>query len=268
MTGLGFMMTASTVLACGIMVGLWLIQRRTGNAGIVDIGWSGSIPLLVALCGILLWTDQTRTSADVMRQVAATMMCALWGFRLVAHIHRRSHGKPEDRRYATLRKNWGNHAQRNLFWFFQFQAVAAALFALPYILILRNPAPDIHPLEWAGLVLWFMAWFGEAIADQQLAAFKRNPANEGKVCDAGLWNYSRHPNYFFEWLIWCAVALAALPAPLGWIALVCPVLMLFFLFKVTGIPATEAQALKSKGDAYRRYQKTTSVFVPWFKRKD
>jgi steroid 5-alpha reductase family enzyme len=83
----------------------------------------------------------------------------------------------------------------------------------------------------------------------------------------GLWNYSRHPNYFFEWLIWIAWLVFALGSPHGWIAFICPVLMLYFLFRVTGIPATEAQALRSRGEDYRRYQQTTSAFVPWFKKK-
>ena len=80
--------------------------------------------------------------------------------------------------------------------------------------------------------------------------------------DRGLWRYSRHPNYFFEWLVWIAYAMFALASPWGWISLACPAVMLYFLLRVTGIPATEAQALKSRGDDYREYQRTTSAFVP------
>jgi len=83
-----------------------------------------------------------------------------------------------------------------------------------------------------------------------------------------LWNYSRHPNYFFEWLIWVAFALFALGSPYGYLGLVSPLLMLFFLFRVTGIPATEAQALRTKGEDYKQYQQTTSAFVPWFRRNN
>jgi len=113
-------------------------------------------------------------------------------------------------------------------------------------------------------VLWLIAISGEALADAQLAAFKRHAANRGRVCDAGLWRYSRHPNYFFEWLIWMAYAVFAFPSPYGYLALIIPAVMLFFLFKVTGIPATEEQSLRSRGDKYREYQRTTSRFVPWF----
>jgi steroid 5-alpha reductase family enzyme len=105
---------------------------------------------------------------------------------------------------------------------------------------------------------------GEALADFQLHRFKADPANRGKTCRAGLWNYSRHPNYFFEWLVWCAYALYACASPGGWAGLACPLLMFYFLFRVTGIPLTEAQAVKTKGEDYLDYQRTTSVFVPWF----
>jgi steroid 5-alpha reductase family enzyme len=109
---------------------------------------------------------------------------------------------------------------------------------------------------------------GEGVADEQLAAFKRDPANRGRVCQRGLWNFSRHPNYFFEWFVWVAWALYALASPFGWGALICPALMFFFLFRVTGIPATEAQSLRSRGEEYARYQRTTSSFVPWFKKSE
>ena len=98
----------------------------------------------------------------------------------------------------------------------------------------------------------------------QLQGFKKDPANRGKTCRAGLWSYSRHPNYFFEWLIWVSFFIFASASPYGWISIVCPVLIFYFLFKVSGIPATEAQALRTKGDDYRDYQRTTSAFFPWF----
>jgi steroid 5-alpha reductase family enzyme len=129
-----------------------------------------------------------------------------------------------------------------------------------------DPRPRLSILEYAGAILWLTAWIGEFVADSQLAGFKRNPANRGAVCSVGLWRYSRHPNYFCEWLIWLAFAVFAIGSPYGYVALFSPALMLYFLFQVTGIPATEAQALRSKGDAYRRYQESTSVFVPWFPR--
>ena len=259
-------MTVTCLLLSGwllvalIMVALWLIQRRTNNAGIVDVGWAASLALLAVLYG---------SSADgfTLRRALVAVMGGLWGLRLAAHIHHRSHGKPEDGRYQQLRKEWAPHEQRRLFRFFQVQALAAAIFSLPYALAAVNPAPRIAVLEWIGFGLWALAFLGETTADLQLEKWKRNPANKGKTCRAGLWNTSRHPNYFFEWLIWCGLATFALASPHGYWALVCPASIFYLLFKVTGIPATEEQALRTKGDDYRDYQRTTSVFVPWFPKK-
>ena len=108
---------------------------------------------------------------------------------------------------------------------------------------------------------------GEALADAQLKRFKKNAANKGKVCDVGLWNYSRHPNYFFESMIWVGYFLVALNADYGWIGILSPLTITLLLFRVTGIPLTEEQSIRSKGDAYKEYQRTTSMFVPWFKKK-
>jgi steroid 5-alpha reductase family enzyme len=115
----------------------------------------------------------------------------------------------------------------------------------------------------AGVIVWLIAVAGETIADRQLARFRRDPANRGQVCRAGLWRYSRHPNYFFEWVHWLSYVLIGHGEWLTWIG---PVGMLLFLFRVTGIPYTEMQALKSRGDRYREYQSTTNVFFPWFPR--
>jgi steroid 5-alpha reductase family enzyme len=116
--------------------------------------------------------------------------------------------------------------------------------------------------------VWLISMIGEAIADQQLNAFKKKPENKGKTCREGLWKYSRHPNYFFDWQLWVAYAVFALASPWGWLGLISPALILYFLLSVTGIPATEAQALRSRGNEYREYQRTTNSFVPWFPKKE
>ncbi|MBC7864198.1 MAG: DUF1295 domain-containing protein [Bacteroidia bacterium] len=117
------------------------------------------------------------------------------------------------------------------------------------------------------IVLWFLCICGEGLSDLQLKLFKKDPANKGKVCQKGLWNYSRHPNYFFQLMIWVSVLIFALGSKYGWIAVVCPLSIGYLIFKVTGIPMTEEQALRSKGEAYKEYQRTTSAFIPWFKKK-
>jgi steroid 5-alpha reductase family enzyme len=192
-------------------------------------------------------------------------MATLWSLRLGLHLARRvlGHLDKEDARYGQLRRDWAVGFEFKMFGFFQLQALLLVLLATPFLLAAANPAPSFHPLEAVAVGLWLIAVFGEALADAQLAEFKRDPANRGRVCDAGLWRWSRHPNYFFEWLVWVAFALFALPSPGGWLALGCPALMLHFLLRVTGIRYTEEQLLRSKGDAYRAYQQRTSAFVPW-----
>jgi steroid 5-alpha reductase family enzyme len=169
---------------------------------------------------------------------------------------------------VELRRKWGAAGpaafHRRMYRFYLIQAALDLVLALPLWIVAQNPAAAIAPLEWAALGLWTVALAGETLADAQLAAFKRSGVGHDQVCERGLWSWSRHPNYFFEWLVWVAYALAALASPpWGAVGLAMPALMLFFLLRVTGIPATEAQALRSKGDAYRDYQRRTSAFVPW-----
>ncbi len=239
------------------MAALWFVQRRTRNAGIVDVGWAFSVGALAVLAAVVLdgWLG---------RRIAVATIMAIWSVRLGSYLLRdRVLGRPEDGRYAEMRRAWGASVDAQLFWFFQTQALAAVFFALPALLASSNAAVGLSALEQAALMLWVAAFAGELTADQQLEQFKREPSSRGRTCRVGLWRYSRHPNYFFEWLMWVAYALFAVASPFGWMALACPLAMLFFLFRVTGIPLAEAQALRTRGDDYRQYQRTTSAFVPW-----
>jgi steroid 5-alpha reductase family enzyme len=147
------------------------------------------------------------------------------------------------------------------------QGALNAFLSLPFLFACVNGDPLLRTIEIVGVFVFVVSLVGESAADSSLNAFRERPDSRGRVCRDGLWRYSRHPNYFFEWLIWCAFALVASAAPWGFVAWSAPALMLYFLFRITGIPATEEQALRSRGDAYREYQRTTSVFVPWFRRK-
>jgi steroid 5-alpha reductase family enzyme len=194
-------------------------------------------------------------------------MMVIWGGRLAWYLlHDRVLGRPEDGRYAELRARGSYAASGNFFPFFQAQAMAALLLSIPALIVALNPAPAFAVIEIAAVGIWILALVGESVADRQLERFKALPGNRGRTCRVGLWRYSRHPNYFFEWLIWVAYALFASASPYGWMAIACPALMLYLLFRVTGIPATEAQAVRTRGDDYRHYQATTSAFVPWFPR--
>jgi steroid 5-alpha reductase family enzyme len=249
-----------TASVCGLMLVLWLIHLPLRNPAIVDSGWAGGLAFLGALYAVTAGGYTLRS-----RLIAA--MAVLWGLRLAIYLlFTRVIGQPEEGRYVQLRREWGGNLPLKFLLFFQFQALLCVFLAMPFLLAALNRRPGLSAFEYAGAALWLAAWAGEFLADSQLQSFKSNPANRGAVCSIGLWRYSRHPNYFFEWLIWVAFALFAMGSPYGYFALLCPVLMLFFLFRVTGIPATEAQALRSKGDAYRQYQHSTSAFVPWFPR--
>lgn len=244
-----------------VMYCLWRYQQRHGDAGIVDVAWGLGVGGLGVLYSVL-----SDTGDPIRRTILGTIVL-IWSIRLSLHIYQRLKRLPEDGRYQELKSQWGPQAQANLYYFYQLQAFWSVLFASPILLAARNPLPAGNLYDLIGISIWCISLIGETIADRQLSHFRMNPSNRGQVCRRGLWYYSRHPNYFFEWLHWWAYVFLAIGAEWGWLTLAGPVAMLFFLLKVTGIPPTEAQALKSRGDAYRDYQRTTSVFFPWPPRK-
>jgi len=244
------------MIAFGVV---FVISVRRENYGFLDVAWSWGVAVLAPFYA---WFS---AGAPLRKWMMAGIGVA-WSLRLGGYILARvlRHHPKEDVRYQTLRKKWPGPGM--FFLFFELQAVLIAVFSLPFLFVAFDPSPGFSPLAACGLALAVIALCGEAVSDFQMQQFKALPSSEGKVCETGLWRYSRHPNYFFESLMWWAFFLVALPSPRGWIAIVCPLLMLYFLFKVTGIPLTEEYTVKSKGEAYRRYQRTTSAFIPWFRR--
>jgi steroid 5-alpha reductase family enzyme len=175
----------------GMMTGLWLLQRRTGNAGIVDVGWALGLGLSAIFYAFVC-------TGDSHRRILVGLMGGGWGLRLAGHLlFDRVLGHPEEGRYVKLRQDWGPAAQRNLFLFFQAQALVAALLSFPFLLAAQDSKTAGRWADLAAPALWLLALAGESLADRQLAAFKARPENRGKTCRAGLWRYSRHPNYFF-----------------------------------------------------------------------
>jgi steroid 5-alpha reductase family enzyme len=245
------------IIAALLMAALWGVQRVRRNAGIVDVGWCVGLVLVAFLYALAAVGDPDR------RMLVAAMV-GLYAARLGGHLFQNRVQTSEDARYETLRRWWGDRAHLYFFFFFQFQALGIVVFSLPLLVLMQNPRPTFSLWELAGLLLWSVSVVGEGLADWQLVRFKSEPANRWKTCREGLWRYSRHPNYFFEWLHWCAYVPMGVGVPGGWITLMNPAIMLVFLLWVSGIPWAEAQALATRGEDYRAYQRTTSAFIPWF----
>jgi steroid 5-alpha reductase family enzyme/uncharacterized protein (DUF2062 family) len=253
--------TVGMVIVAAMMLVLWIIHLLIRNAAIVDVGWAaglGILALFYALSG----------PGYPARKWAIASMAGFWGLRLAGYLLlARVVGHKEEGRYVQLRKDMKTNTALRFLFFFEFQALLDVVLSLPFLLACLNTRAPLGTAEKTAAAIWLIAIFGEAFADQQLSNFKRNPANQGKTFREGLWKYSRHPNYFFEWLIWVAYAVFALGSPWGWLGLLSPALILYFLLSATGIPATEAQALRTRGNEYRAYQRTTSSFVPWFPKR-
>ena len=252
------------------------VARRLGNFGIVDIVWSaGFTPLILLYLLVTGWRahsalpDGPSLLQALSQRLPLSLMVAAWSLRLGLHllVRVRSHHPVEDVRYAQLRREWGPQTDRKMRGFFLLQGALQVVLSIPWILASVNP-PDPRAggsatvCFWGGLGLWVTGILGESLADHQLAQFRADPARRGQVCQQGIWRYSRHPNYFCEWLVWVGYGIFALASPWGWLGLVAPALMYHFLVNVTGIPMTEALSVKSKGEAYRRYQQTTNAFFP------
>lgn len=240
---------------------LWWRQTRTRNATSVDAAWALAIGAAGVLCALI-------GSGTPAQRLLAGGLVGFWSVRLGVHLlrHRVFGHREEDGRYRAMRNHWGQHADRGFFWFYQAQAAAALLFALPFWFVANHRAGTLHTLQVVGLAVFALAQVAEATADRQLTAHRADPTRRGTTCRAGLWRYSRHPNYFFEWLSWCGIGLVGLPAA-GLFALVQPALMFALVRFVSGVPYTELQALKSRGDDYRRYQAETNAFVPWLPKR-
>jgi steroid 5-alpha reductase family enzyme len=247
---------------CAVMLIIYAWAYKIKNAGVVDIFWCFNFSIIAIILYLL-------GDGFEQRKLLICGMILIWSLRLGVYLLIRvgSHLDVEEGRYKKMREEWGASVNSKLFAFFQAQALSNIYLAIPFFLIAFNKKPELSILEYIGAAVWAISILGEAVADGQLKAFKKNAANKGKVCDVGLWNYSRHPNYFFESMIWIGYALFALNADYGWLGLLSPITITLLLFRVTGIPLTEQQAIRSKGEAYIEYQRTTSMFVPWFKKK-
>lgn len=248
------MTTFATTLA--MMLVLWLVSLAIRNASIVDIFWGASFAVIAIITFAL--SDGYAT-----RRLLITTMAAIWGLRLAAHIGWRNHGKGEDFRYQAMRKRNGDRfAFVSLYSVFGLQAVLMWVISLPLQIaqVSREPA-RLTWQDFLGAALWLIGLSFEALGDWQLAKFKADAANKGKVMDRGLWAYTRHPNYFGDALLWWGFFLIALATPRGWLTVISPVLMTTLVMKVSGVALLEKTLVKTRPE-YRDYVRRTSAFFP------
>ena len=250
-------------LAAGLQLALWLIQQRTRNAGIVDVGWALAFALVVALF-------IARASAPITAWGPLAAIVAAWSLRLGGYLISRGAARsPEEGRYVDLRRRWAPRTAARFFVFFQAQAALTGILSTAFVVPFVAEPRDGGWLRAIGAAIAIAGIAGETVADAQLARWKRDPAHRGQVYEAGLWAYSRHPNYFFEWCVWLGYAVYGLAFwPYGTVALAGQAIILASILSVTGIPPTEMQAIRSKGDAYRAYQRRVSRFVPLPPKRD
>ena len=228
------------------------------NWSIVDIFWSYGFAII---CIKYLISYYEKIVGPTLILIILTL---LWSIRLGTHLARRifSNIHHEDGRYVKLRKQWSKDLNLKMFQFYMLQALILAFLLTPIASSLLHKQKTLNVVHYIGLGLTLTAFIGELIADHQLNNFKKN-VSKNKVCDIGLWAWTRHPNYFFEWLIWVGFALLSYNTEYYAIpGVICAGLMFYLLTRVSGIPMTEEHLLSSKGAAYKKYQTEVPAFWP------
>lgn len=250
LTGLGFSALALVLL----LTALWANSLRTNDVSVVDIFWGPGFAVVAWVC---LAAGQPST-----RGWLVAGLVTLWAARLAGYLYWRNHGKPEDYRYVAMREHRGPSFRiSSLFIVFWLQGALILFVSLPLNAIGTQPGPPLGLVDALGLVLFGIGLLFEAVGDAQLAAFKADPANKGRVMDRGLWRYTRHPNYFGDFAVWWGLwLLAARIAP--W-TIVSPLIMSTLLLRVSGVALLE-KTIVNRRPEYAEYIRKTSAFFPWF----
>jgi len=256
MDDLAGLLLATAVAVVAMMVGVWLLSLAVRDASIVDSFWGLGFVLATAVALAL-------GPGLFERRLLLFGLVAVWGVRLSLHITRRNWGRGEDFRYQGFRARWGDRFWWvSLFTVFLLQALLLFVVSLPLQMAGAGATPaSLGVLDGIGVALWLVGFAFEAVGDAQLARFKADPANRGKVMDRGLWRFTRHPNYFGDAVLWWGIGLIALPTPWGWAALVGPALMTFLLVRVSGVAMLE-KTIVERRPGYADYVRRTSSFVP------
>jgi len=244
-----------------IMTAAWLIQRRTGHTGWIDVCWTFGTGAVAAVASLV---PTAQADGPTARQVMVAALVAVWSLRLGGHLLLRTWKAGDDPRYRALIDQWGASADIRMLLQVQAQAAVALVLAISVALAAHNPRAQLGLADALGALVLLAGLSGEAVSDWQLRKFRSDPAHRALICEAGLWGWSRHPNYFFEWLCWLSYPLIASDGayPAGFIALLAPACMYWVLVHVSGIPPLEQHMLRSRGDQFRAVQARTRPFLP------
>jgi steroid 5-alpha reductase family enzyme len=243
-----------------VMTGAWAAQKAAGNSGWIDVFWTygtGAAGVAAAL-----WPFQGPLTP---RQMLVAALVAIWALRLGTYILRRvTTSHEEDARYAKFKREWGVHYQTKIYGLILPQALITTIMMVSVEAAANRPVAGLDARDLLGAAILAIAIGGESLADWQLSRFKKTNTKKGAICDVGLWGWSRHPNYFFEWVGWLAYPVIALnlSAPVTLLTLLAPATMFIVLRFITGVPPLEDTMLQSRGDAFRAYQNRTSAFIP------
>lgn len=252
---MGEAMLVSAMTIAVVMVCTWLVSVAIRNASIVDIVWGAGF-------AVNAWVLALTQDADGARQVLMAVLVGVWGMRLAGYLARRNLGHGEDWRYQAMRKKIGARFPLvSLVTVFGLQGVLMWTVSLPVMFANADASPTIGPLAVMGIMVWLVGFAFEAVGDYQLARFKRNPDNAGKVMDQGLWSLTRHPNYFGDALLWWGIGIAAAETGSGVIGFIGPAVMTFLLMRVSGVPILE-KSLNRRREGYAEYVARTSGFIP------
>lgn len=247
------MLLALCVIA-GATTLLWLVSLALRDASIVDMYWGFGFVLVAAAVGVA-------THASSPRAWLAWGLVTLWGLRLTVHLVRRNAGHGEDYRYVEMRaKAGGAFWLTSLFTVFWLQGAIQWVVVWTVVFAIAHGGA-LGVVDVLGCVAFGVGLYFEAVGDAQLAAFKRDPANRGRVCDVGLWRYTRHPNYFGDAMVWCGLWLVACGAPRGWMTVVSPAVMTFLLTRVSGVALLEKKLAETR-PGFAEYVRRTSGFIP------
>jgi steroid 5-alpha reductase family enzyme len=257
------LLIAVSVCLSLVMIVAWRIECRTGNAGWVDVCWTSGVGLVSAVVALAALSQH---EGSVIRILLVVGLILLWALRLGSHLVRRTKGIEDDPRYAKMKQDWGPDAATGMFKLLQSQALVSIPLVLSVALAAWSPVTAFRPQDALALAVGLVAIAGEGLSDRQLRAFRATPGHEGRFCDVGLWSWSRHPNYFFEWFGWLAYALFAIDFSgryhWGWLAFGGALCMYWLLNHVSGIPLLEDHMLKKYGERFRAYCQRTSAFFP------